>query len=298
MLALLAALLWTSVASAHDDGGCPPLPQLRTEVDAGALSPRSRACVTRHAEPAWVTLVVLDDLARKDQPEAAARATAWLPAAARPDDALLVAERALARDEQALARQALDRTVALSNTWTHPIERADRLARLAAAEAVLDPTRAVAWAQTVAWLGVLGEPLTRSRAACAELAPIETCALPVAPAVPPARRPTADDLVACRDLVHLWTRTYSGSVYASERDCLVRALDGLDGEALTVAGHLIVVLARRHRDREGGLIALQRVAARLPDDVATRAAIATLRAELGDPAGAAAWRGSGSSRTR
>jgi len=275
---------WVGVALAHDPSGCPPLTALHAAAERGALPPPLRRCAEADADARGI--VVLDDLLVGDAPDLDARARAWFAEVDRPEDALIAAERA--RDP-ALATEAIARATSLSPRWIHPGERALGLVRLGAARARIDPTASVRWAQEVAWLGVVGPPLETARAACLVVADPATCARPVAPEVPPADLPTADDLVPCKDLGRLWTRALGETVYGSERDCVVRALDGLDGQARVVAGRLVVMLAARHRDREAGLVAVHRVLALLPDDPVARSTAAAWHAELGDPIGATTW---------
>lgn len=282
MIALVAL-----VALAHEPQGCPPVRALRAAVERGPLSPAERACAQASDDPEAPGLLVLDDLGAAEPPaDLGPRVEAWLARTDRPADALRVAERA--RDP-ALGILALETAVALSPRWIQPAERADGLVALAAARARLHPPAAVAWAQEAAFLGVVGAPLEEARAACAAIADEATCARPVAPRAPPPLPPTPDDLVPCRDLGRLWERALGDTVYASERDCVVRLLDGLDGEALRVAARLVVLLAARHRDKTQGLVAIHRVLAVLPDDPVARSTAATWHADLGDPIGAATW---------
>lgn len=246
---------------------------LRARVERGPLPPDLLACAQGQQ-----AVVLLDKLHR--DPTQTAEVAAWVESA-NADDALTVAEL-LAPHDPEVAAVAAARARAEAASWEGPQERATQAARLLEVEARLDPERAQAWARGLMALGIVGPPLDRARAACPD------CTEPALDLSAP-RPPDADDLVACKDLARLWTVAYSGGAYGTERDCLVRATEVLDGDARASAARLALILALGHRDRQAALIVAHRVAEVLPGDPAVAARVASLHAALGDPTGAARW---------
>jgi hypothetical protein len=245
--------------------------------------------VEEAATPELERIALLDHL-RRAPLEKAPEVEVLLPVEADPDDTLLMGEL-LAEAVPTVARAAAARTWALTSSWARPVERAQKLSRLLALEARLDPARAVSWAQGLAALGVAGEPLSRARAACVAVAAPERCAVPKVPPAAPPRPPTPDELSNCSDLGRMWTRAWWGAVYATDRDCLVRATEVLSPPAQHTAARLALLLAMRHRNREEALVVSHRVASVLSGDPVVARHVAALHRELGDEAGAQFWEG-------
>jgi hypothetical protein len=280
-------LLVAALAFGHEPGECPPAPLLRTRVERAPLPAPLRRCVEEATTSELERIALLDRLQRAPV-EAAGEVQALLPGETDPDDTLLMGEL-LAEAAPEVAWEAVARTWALTATWAGPVDRARKLSRLLALQARLDPERAVSWARGLAYLGVTGEELVRARAACAAVAAPEPCATPEPPPAMPPRAPSPDELSNCADLGRMWTRAWWGAVYATDRNCLVRATDVLAPPARGTAARLALQLALRHRNREEALIVAHRVASVLSGDPAVARHVAALHRELGDDAGAHLW---------
>jgi len=280
-------LLVAALAFGHEPGACPPPPLLRAQVERGPLFEPMRRCVEDAVAPEVRRIALLDRLQRAPA-EAAREVETLLPTETKPDDTLLMGEL-LAEARPEVAGAAAARTWSLTAAWTGPVDRARKLSRLLALEARLDPERAVPWARGLAHLGIAGADLARARAACAAVADADTCAMPEVPPAMPPGPPAADELSNCADLGRMWARAWWGAVYATDRNCLVRATDVLAPPARETAARLALLLALRHRNREEALIVAHRVALVLAGDPAVARLVAGLHRELGDDAGARLW---------
>lgn len=193
LAAALAAPPMDGAVSAHD-GGCPSAATLLPMAQKGGLSGPMRTCLTAvdPATPAArvARLALFDDAVANGHVDPIA-GTAVLndvgTADVGPDDALWIAERA-AQVDPAFARLAIDRAIATGDRWIDPAARDDRLRRIDAVLAAVDPPR-------------VGHV-----------------------ALPPPALPAADELIACHDVGRLWTRVLWGKGYATERDCVARAM--------------------------------------------------------------------------
>jgi hypothetical protein len=259
---LVALVLWS--ASAHERSECPPLHVLRKLAARGALGEHEGACLrptldsAQGREHAWIQW--RNALARDGVSPAVREQLTGLVASESKPDALLEAAEALIGG--GLALEAAGTARGLSGRWAGPVERADRLGRLAEVEAAASPGDAtVRWAQGIVAAGVQGTRRERALEACGKVASRETCSTPRPFDGVAAAPPVADELAACADVGRLWFVATWGGAYATERDCLARALDGMPpGEGRNASARLTLLLAEAHRDSEAGAIVAARVA--------------------------------------
>lgn len=214
-----AWLVVVLVAQAHEPGACPPLGTMQQLAEVGRLAEPHRACLdgdlsTEEGQRrAWV---LWRDAYAREGAGSAPKAARLLAATTLPDPALIAAEL-LVDAAPDVAEQAVIVARANADRWRSPVERADRVARLAAVEARLPGTDRI----------------------------------PLAPPPPPI----ADELVACVDVGALWWHAVRGRAYATERDCAARALDGMPpGAGLTATADLALALAQAHSDRAAAAV--------------------------------------------
>jgi hypothetical protein len=284
---------WLLSAALGHDGACPGLGQLEVLAARGPLPDTVRTCVVQAAIEAprvgqW--LLWRDDLAREG---ASVRVIAELDALLTPPidlDRTLAAGEALAAVDPVAAARALAVARAHSGGWAGPVQRTDRLARLERALAASQPAARVRLARGLADAGALGPALDQAHADCSEVAPAATCASPRpfdAVAAPP---PTAQELAPCADIGALWTRAVWRRAYATDRDALTRALDGMvPGAGREASARLALRLAVVHRDALAAALIARRVFPILPDDPSVLAIARALHERYGDKEGPRWW---------
>jgi hypothetical protein len=205
-------LLWSALA--HEPGGCPPVSLFERRAQQGQLDEAGRDCLAEVADVHAGWLLWTDRVVRGGDP-------AFGDLLARtedPDDALAAAE--LVKDP-ALAREALQRALELSDRWETAVVRSDRLPRVDAVITRCDPRRELAWN-----------------------------------AVLPPAAPTPDDLLAANDLGVVYAHALWGKAYATERDAVLRAAEAAEGPGRHALARLALLLAEaRADDPESAIVA-------------------------------------------
>lgn len=299
MRAGLLLLLVTS-GHAHGPDECPPQPVLAEMAAKGLIPPEAERCVTGDiATPegrsaAWIGW---RNRLAKEGPAAGvlARAEELLDRTVEAD-LLLAAGESLAESgaPAELGVRALESARDRAGQWTGLVSRVERLDRLYAAETRLRPESAVQWAQGLTAAGMVGPRLEQARAKCREQASDEVCAtgVPFEAAGPPP--PGAVDLSVCTDVGRMWAQAMFGRPYATERDCVVRALDGVaasappaDRESLA---RVALLLSIGHRDKAAAAVVARRLADVFSSPEPALAAHAReLHEQAGDDVGVRFW---------
>jgi hypothetical protein len=78
--------------------------------------------------------------------------------------------------------------------------------------------------------------------------------------------PAPGEISVCADLGRVEAQLALGAVYAADRDCVVRLVERLEGEARVQAGWLAWALARRHPDAEARAAVQARLGVLLPGE--------------------------------
>ena len=276
---------------------CPPPGSLLERASKGRLTKFQIACLDdndyvspRGREKRWV-LWHFAHAALGPTPEVLAELRRLLPVATEADMVLRAAE-VLADAQPDAAAEAAARGWVLSTAWQGPGTRADRLARLSAVEARLDPERGpIRHVGVLRGLGIVGPTLEAAHAACVAVDGGSACERALPAPAPAPLPPDADELLPCANLGRVWVRARWGDTYASDRECVARLVDALGpGSARATAARLAVLLAARHPEGELEPVIAEHVRHALPGDEGLRARAASAHEALGDPAGAAAWR--------
>ncbi len=258
---MLALLLVFSTALAHGPDGCPSTFAALQMVQKGPLDAKTRSCVDAPSERPG---------------ELAAKAwTRWRDElwAGRVDGP--ATEALLAQEPN--PERVIEAAEALL-AGAHPqaglaIERARQLLE-AAPFSVGRQRLAVRWAEVARASGAQADVL------------------------PEPAAPEAASLTQCSDLGRLWARAAVGGIYGTDRDCVVRLTQTLDGDARVTAGYLALAMAWRHRDHEEAVLVGIRVAELLPQEAGVAQSLAALYADVGDAAGHERWNARASELSR
>lgn len=280
-------MILAALAAWGHEPDCPSTQGLALLVVEGALSEEGLACLGDDEAARWVRWE--NALHGGWSEQRALEVRALLSTTRSADHALRAAELS---SDSSVTTVAVRVAWSLSDQWRQPRMRVGRLDRLAMVDATLDPKKSVDWALGLADLGVTGAALNRARRACMAVEPAVRCegSAPF-PLARSAAAPVADELIACRDLGRLWAVMHLGGVYANERDCMTRALDGLTGPAAAVGARLAVLLAEQHPDSDVTTQVMRRAAPILEGEGALAERAAQLHRGAGDPSGADRWLG-------
>lgn len=250
---MLPLLLLLAPAWSHGPDGCPSTHALLLSVQDAALDAPARACAALPSERPGESTVKAWVLWRDDL---------WAGSLDEAETAGLLAE-------ENHPERVLEAAEALAGT-----EHA------ASAELALDRARTI----------LEGQPFSVARQRLAlRWAEAASAAGHSSDGLPPPAAPTPASLKQCADLGRLWARAAVGGVYATDRDCVVRLAETVEGDARRSAAYLALAMSWRHRNREEAVLAGRRLAELLPDDAGVATSLAALYGEVGDASAQQHW---------
>ena len=282
---------------AHDAQDCPPLTLMEQYAEAGTLTSEMETCLSKVDSPspsaarhaAWIRWLGRwkrdGDLSERN------RVARQLLVDAQDVDWTLKVAEISQEDAPELAVGAVEATRALAGQWILLSDRIEGIDRLGQVDAQLAPVDgSIRWAQSLAALGVIGDPSNRSRAACLKVATPEVCTRRDKGAIAEPGPMDANDVVPCSNLGHLWLQGLTGAAYATERDCMARLIPQLDeGEGRRVGAYLTMGLALSRDEPAVSAVILQRLSAILPGDKALCREGEALHRAAGDDFEARDW---------